>query len=54
MRGDKDIFFLEVRISNLSAQRLYEKYGFKIAGTRKNYYADNGEDAYIMIKEMGK
>ena len=39
---------LEVRISNLQAQALYEKYGFNNAGTRKRYYADNGEDAYIM------
>lgn len=39
---------LEVRVSNFVAHRLYEKYGFKSAGVRKGYYADNREDAVIM------
>jgi [ribosomal protein S18]-alanine N-acetyltransferase len=39
---------LEVRVSNIGAQALYKKYAFEIAGTRKHYYSDNGEDAYIM------
>ena len=39
---------LEVRKSNAGALRLYEKHGFKIAGERKGYYEDNGEDALIM------
>jgi ribosomal-protein-alanine N-acetyltransferase len=39
---------LEVRVSNLGAQRLYEKYGFRRAGVRRRYYSDNGEDALIM------
>ena len=39
---------LEVRVTNLSAQSLYRKYGFEVAGTRKKYYSDNGEDALIM------
>lgn len=39
---------LEVRVSNLPAQRLYEKYGFTVQGRRVRYYSDNGEDAYIM------
>lgn len=39
---------LEVRVSNTSAQALYEKYGFTRQGVRKRYYSDNGEDAYIM------
>ncbi|HDN79219.1 MAG TPA: ribosomal-protein-alanine N-acetyltransferase [Chloroflexi bacterium] len=38
---------LEVRISNRPAQKLYSKYGFKIVGRRKRYYA-NQEDALIM------
>lgn len=42
---------LEVRKSNTVAQSLYIKYGFKPAGIRKEYYADNGEDAIIMWKE---
>lgn len=39
---------LEVRESNLPARSLYEKYGFKVEGRRKRYYADNNEDALIM------
>jgi ribosomal-protein-alanine N-acetyltransferase len=39
---------LEVRVSNDVAQRLYRKYGFIVQGTRRRYYSDNGEDAYIM------
>jgi len=39
---------LEVRASNLPAQRLYEKYGFRPAGVRRRYYSDNNEDAIIM------
>jgi len=42
---------LEVRQSNKAAQALYKKYGFKAAGIRKEYYADNGEDAVIMWNE---
>jgi ribosomal-protein-alanine N-acetyltransferase len=39
---------LEVRVSNSLAQNLYRKYGFEIMGTRRGYYRDNGEDAYMM------
>ncbi|MFD3158226.1 ribosomal protein S18-alanine N-acetyltransferase [Haloimpatiens sp. FM7330] len=39
---------LEVRESNLNAQKLYEKYGFIKEGIRKFYYANNREDAIIM------
>ncbi|MEO5918278.1 MAG: ribosomal protein S18-alanine N-acetyltransferase [Candidatus Limnocylindrales bacterium] len=39
---------LEVRLSNVAARRLYEKYGFRPAGLRTRYYSDNGEDAVIM------
>ena len=42
---------LEVRVSNTSAQTLYRKYGLEVAGMRKRYYSDNGEDAYIMWSE---
>lgn len=42
---------LEVRVSNVSAQKLYQKYGFSIAGTRRKYYSDNGEDGYIMTTD---
>ncbi|MGF6356518.1 ribosomal-protein-alanine N-acetyltransferase [Paenibacillus sp. 4624] len=39
---------LEVRVSNVVAQNLYQKKGFESAGLRKGYYSDNGEDAMIM------
>ena len=45
---------LEVRASNLAAQRLYEKYGFRRAGVRRRYYSDNNEDALIMWTERIK
>ncbi len=45
---------LEVRASNLPAQRLYEKYGFRRAGVRRRYYSDNNEDALIMWTERIK
>jgi ribosomal-protein-alanine N-acetyltransferase len=41
---------LEVRESNSSARRLYEKLGFAIVGIRKKYYEKEGEDALIMSK----
>lgn len=39
---------LEVRVSNIVAIRLYEKYGFNVKGVRPKYYVDDGEDAYVM------
>lgn len=44
--------YLDVRQSNLAAQRLYEKFGFNKVGVRRRYYSDNQEDAIIMKKEM--
>jgi ribosomal-protein-alanine N-acetyltransferase len=41
-------FTLEVRVSNVPAIRLYERFGFLTAGVRRRYYADNHEDALIM------
>lgn len=41
---------LEVRVSNTIAQSLYSKFGFITEGIRKNYYADNNENALIMWK----
>ncbi|AEV70288.1 ribosomal protein S18-alanine N-acetyltransferase [Acetivibrio clariflavus] len=42
---------LEVRKSNIPAQNLYAKFGFQVEGFRKEYYADNKEDAIIMWRE---
>ena len=40
---------LEVRVSNASAIRLYEKCGFVNCGIRRGFYDFPKEDAYIMI-----
>ena len=42
---------LEVRVSNTVAINLYKSCGFENAATRKRYY-ENGEDAYLMLKEI--
>ncbi|MEE3380694.1 MAG: ribosomal protein S18-alanine N-acetyltransferase [Succiniclasticum sp.] len=39
---------LEVRESNAPAQAVYRRCGFRPAGVRPHYYADNGEGALIM------
>lgn len=44
--------FLEVRSSNLPAQRLYEKMGYKHVGERKSFYQNPSEDAYIYKREQ--
>jgi len=44
---------LEVRVSNYKAISLYEKLDFIKINTRKDYYADNHEDAYLMMKGIG-
>jgi [ribosomal protein S18]-alanine N-acetyltransferase len=48
--GDDAQVTLEVRRSNGGALALYERFGFRSAGVRPRYYADNGEDAVIMWK----
>lgn len=42
---------LEVRVSNKVAINLYKSFGFEIVATRKKYY-ENGEDAYLMLKDV--
>ncbi len=44
---------LEVRVSNTKAIRFYEKNGFITVNTRKDYYPDTHEDAYLMVKPLG-
>jgi [ribosomal protein S18]-alanine N-acetyltransferase len=48
-RAGRDASYtLEVRPSNTTAIALYERFGFRSAGTRRRYYHDTGEDAVIM------
>ena len=44
--------FLEVRPSNVVANRLYVKCGFDTVGVRKNYYSNPTEDAVVMRREL--
>lgn len=44
--------FLEVRVSNESAIRFYERYGFVAAGRRVKYYAEPVEDALLLNLEL--
>jgi [ribosomal protein S18]-alanine N-acetyltransferase len=46
--GQGEQYTLEVRTSNAPAITLYERFGFRPAGTRRRYYRDTGEDAMIM------
>jgi [ribosomal protein S18]-alanine N-acetyltransferase len=46
--GEDAAYTLEVRTSNAGAIALYERFGFRAAGTRRRYYQDTGEDALIM------
>lgn len=45
---------LDVRESNETACRFYEKQGFVRDGIRKNYYSDPVEDGILMSCELGK
>ena len=47
-RGGARVATLDVRVSNLEAQRLYQAFGFAEVGRRIRYYDDNGEDALVM------
>lgn len=47
---DVDIFFLEVRESNISAINLYSQMGYKDIGRRKRFYEKPVEDAIVMSK----
>lgn len=45
---------LEVRVSNVAAINLYEKYGFVSQGIRKGFYSHPTEDANIMTLFLGE
>lgn len=50
-RGVREVF-LEVRPSNDDAQRLYQRFGFRTVGRRKNYYLQPAEDAIVMRRTV--
>ena len=43
---------LEVRESNMAAIGLYESFGFRAYGKRKDYYENPAEDAVLMVVEL--
>jgi [ribosomal protein S18]-alanine N-acetyltransferase len=50
-RGARECF-LEVRVSNMAARKLYEELGFAAIGTRRAYYRKPVEDALVMRVEL--
>jgi [ribosomal protein S18]-alanine N-acetyltransferase len=50
-RGVREVF-LEVRPSNASARRLYERFGFAPVGRRRNYYQEPVEDALVLRRPV--
>jgi ribosomal-protein-alanine N-acetyltransferase len=46
-RGCSEVF-LEVRVDNVRAQRLYQRRGFVEIGIRRGYYQPSGTDALVM------
>ncbi len=47
-----DTITLEVRHSNLAAQRFYERFGFEKIAIRSHYYSDTDEDAIVYWKKL--
>jgi len=46
-----ELYDLQVDVSNGQAILFYKKHGFTVVRTLRNYYA-NGNDAYLMVKEL--
>ena len=53
-RASTQRVLLEVRASNAPARALYERLGFAVAGVRRRYYHDNGEDAVLMTLDLAE
>jgi ribosomal-protein-alanine N-acetyltransferase len=51
-RGCAEVY-LEVRVDNERAQRLYRQLGFARVGLRRGYYQPSGADALVMRRETG-
>ena len=52
LKGAKHAF-LEVRVSNSAAQKLYSNLGFVVTSVRREYYDKPVEDAVVMTLEQG-
>jgi [ribosomal protein S18]-alanine N-acetyltransferase len=50
-RGCTEVF-LEVRVDNDRAQRLYRRHGFAGVDLRRGYYQPSGADALVMRREI--
>ena len=50
-RGVKELY-LEVRVSNHGARRLYARYGFLAVGRRPGYYSSPREDALVLRRNL--
>lgn len=44
---------LEVRVSNVSAKKLYERLGFQVVRRKTHYYGEDDEDAFDMAQLLG-
>ncbi len=51
MHKKSDEIYLEVRVSNTGAIKMYERLGFETKSRLRSYYRD-GEDAYLMALEL--
>ena len=47
-----DRIWLEVRVSNKAAIKFYASFGFETIYTRKNFYVQPLEDAFVMSKKL--
>jgi ribosomal-protein-alanine N-acetyltransferase len=52
VHGGARELFLEVRVDNEAARRLYEKEGFTVVGRRRGYYDHGRVDAVVMRREL--
>lgn len=50
--NDCRFIFLEVRASNETAKKMYERFNFEVIGIRKNYYVLPVEDAVVMVLKI--
>lgn len=50
-QDEVDFLALEVRLSNVRAQKFYKKHAFEVITTKKSYYS-NGEDALYLVRNL--